>query len=238
MDKTIKDIIVYTDPTSPAAEAIRCLRTNILFLNPGTEIKVVGLTSSLPGEGKSFISANLAVATAQSNKKTLLIDCDIRRGGMTRLLGLKEKEGLSNYLAKKDIDFDNLPTCNIGIDNLDIMPSGPVPPNPAELLGLNSLAAILSAARKKFDIIYLDMPPVLSVTDPMIVSKQADGAVFIVMAEKTHEKAVSRAYNLLKDAGVNILGAVLNKVPRGIGRHYGRYGRYGKYQYGDYYGKK
>jgi len=232
MANLLNDLVTYTDPNSPTAEAIRCLRTNILFLNPSKDIKVIGITSSLPGDGKSFLSGNLALATAQSEKKTLIIDCDLRRAGLSRMFSLHGKEGLSNVLANKEINVEQLPLYDAGIDNLSILASGSTPINPAELLSLDAMNTILSAVREKFDIVYVDLPPILSVTDPMVVSKITDGVVFVVMANATAKKAAIRAYSLLKDANINIMGSVLNKVETGIGSYY----RY-KYKYGDYYRK-
>lgn len=232
MADLVDELVTYTDPNSPTAEAIRCLRTNILFLNPGKDIKIIGITSALPRDGKSFLSGNLAVATAQSNKKTAIIDCDLRRAGLSRLFNLHGKEGLSNALVNREFSVKDLPFYDVGIDNLSVLPSGSTPTNPAELLGLDAMATILSAMREKFDIAYIDLPPVLSVTDPMVISKRTDGVIFVVMANFTPKKAAIRAYSLLKDANINIMGSVLNKVGAGLGGYY----KY-RYKYGDYYAK-
>ena len=231
MPEILTGIIVNTDPNSPTAEAIRCLRTNILFLNIGKEAKVIELTSPAPQEGKSFLIANLAVATAQSNKKTMLIDCDLRRIGLSRVFRLSGKEpGLSSVLIKGKTSLKELPFYDLGIENLSFLPSGPPPPNPAELLERDIMNEVLAIGRENFDIIYIDVPPILSVTDPIIVSKKVDSVILVVMADTTQQKALSRSYSLLKEANVNILGTVLNKVDAGVGGYY----RY-RYRYKYYY---
>jgi protein-tyrosine kinase len=229
----LKNLIVETDPNSPTAETIRCLRTNILFLNMGRASKVISLTSPAPQEGKSFLTANLAAATAQSNKKTLVIDCDMRRMGLSRMLGLGGKKGLSNILAKKEVSLKGLYLYDIGIENLKVLPSGPTPPNPAEILGQEGVDSLLAIARNEFDIVYIDVPPVLSVADPIIICKKTDTTILIVMADTTPQKAAIRTYSLLKEAGINMMGIVLNKVDAGLSGLY----RY-RYRYRYYYSKK
>lgn len=232
MASMFKDIITYTDPNSPTSETIRCLRTNILFLNMGKDSKVISVTSPAPQEGKTFLAANLSVATAQSKKKTLIIDCDLRRMGLSRIFALGGKKGLSNILGSKGISLKNIPLYDVGIENLTVLPSGPNPPNPAELLEQEGIDNILSLVRNEFDIVYVDVPPVLSVADPIIVCKKTDGTILIVMADSTPQKAALRTYSLLKEAGINIMGTVLNKVDAGLSGLY----RY-KYRYRYYYSK-
>lgn len=226
-----EELITYVDPKSAASEAIRCLRTNIQFLNVGKKSQVVVITSSAPKEGKTFVAANLAMVTAQSNKKTLLLDCDLRRPYLHKLFGSSGKEGLSTILSGEALSLEDIPLYDTGIENLTLLPSGPIPPNPAELLDRITMDKILSMAREEFEIIYVDTPPLLSVTDPVIVSKRADGVILVVMADVTPQKAAARSYNLLKEAGANIIGTVLNKVDIGLGGYY----RYRYYRY--YYGK-
>ena len=239
MGKNINDkLILHTDSSCATAEAVRCLRTNILFLNKGEHIKAIALTSSFPGEGKSFLAANLGVATAQSNKKTLLIDCDIRKQGLSNIFGIDKSHGLCDVLVKKEENLliDNIPILSTGIDNLSLIPSGLYATNPAELLSSPVLENIIVKARENFDIILLDVPPVLSVTDPLIVAQKADALLFVVAAHAANKKAVARAYSILKGANLKIIGTVLNRADAGAGGYY----RY-KYKYGGdhgyYYGK-
>jgi|GEM_PF-2459814 len=229
---TKNKLIVYSDPSSPASEAIRCFRTNILFLNPGKSIKVIGLTSSIPREGKSFIVANAAALTAQSNKKTLLIDCDLRRHGASEIFGMQNEKGLSDLLSEEESLLpENITFLDSGIDNLSIMPAGSVSDNPAERLGSPSMDRIISIARQAFDIIYVDLPPVLAVTDPLIIAQKVDALVFVVSVHIASKKSVERAYSIIKKSNIKLMGTILNKVDAGAGG----YLRY-RYKYGDHYG--
>lgn len=231
-----KGLVVSTDPKSAVSEAIRCLRTNIQFLNVGKKSQVVVITSSAPQEGKTFVAANLAIVTAQANKKTLLIDADMRRPHLHKIFGIGGgKEGLSTALSGEMSSLKEVPFLDTMIENLTLLTSGMVPPNPAELLEGGTFNKLLSMAREEFDIIYVDTPPLLSVTDPIIVSKRADGTILIVMADVTPQKIATRSYSLLKEAGVHVIGTVLNRVDTGPGGYY-RYRYYYKRYYGSYYG--
>jgi len=239
MEKNISDkLILHTDPSSPTSEAVRCLRTNILFLNKGEYVKVIALTSAFPGEGKSFLVANLGVATAQSNKKTLLIDCDIRKQGLSNIFGVDKSKGLCDVLLKKkeELSIDNIPVVDTGIANLSLIPSGLYASNPSELLSSPVLEHIILMARDNFDIIFLDMPPVLSVADPVIVAQKVDALIFVVAANTTNKKAAKRAYSVLKGANLNIIGTVLNRADAGAGGYYRYKYKYGG-DHGDYYGE-
>lgn len=229
-----EELIVYADPKSATSEAIRCLRTNIQFLNVGKKSQVVLLSSAAPQEGKSFVTANLAVVTAQSGKKTVLMDCDMRRPHLHKLFGILPEKGLSSVLAEETVSLKELPFCDTGIENLVLIPCGPIPPNPSELLGHEIMDKLLSVLRERFEIIYIDTPPLLTVTDPILLSKKADGVILIVMADFTPKNAAIRSYNCLKEAGANVIGTVLNKVDVARSGYY-RY-RYYKY-YKSYYGK-
>jgi polysaccharide biosynthesis transport protein len=228
-------LIINDDPSSPAAEAIRCLRTNILFLNPDFTNKVISFTSSIPGEGKSFLCANLGAAVAQSKKKTLLIDCDLRRKGLSNIFGMENAKGLYDALGKEkeyeNILINDIPISSTNIDNLSLIPSGLYLHNPAELLSGVVLDKIIMLVKEKFDIVVVDLPPVLSVTDPLIVAKKSDSLVFTVGANVSKKKAILRTYNILKSGNVNIMGTVLNMADSGIGGYF----RY-KYRYGNNYG--
>lgn len=238
MADKLEALVVSTDPKSAVSEAIRCLRTNIQFLNVGKKNQVVVITSSAPQEGKTFVTANLAIVTAQADKKTLLIDADMRRPHLHKIFGIGGgKEGLSTTLASEPSSLKEVPFLDSMIENLTLLTSGMVPPNPAELLESQNFNKLLSIAKEEFDIIYIDTPPLLSVTDPVIVSKKADGTILIVMADVTPQKVAVRSYSLLKEAGVNVIGTVLNRVDTGPGGYY-RYRYYYKRYYGSYYGSK
>ncbi|MFC1807687.1 CpsD/CapB family tyrosine-protein kinase [Candidatus Omnitrophota bacterium] len=226
-----KDVVTFYDPTSPLSEAVKCLRTNLQFLIKDKQNDVIAITSAAPKEGKSFVIANLAVATAQVNKRTLVIDCDMRRPTIHKLFGIKCKEGLSEVLQAKERDLAEVSIYDSGVENLAILPCGSIPINPAELLETDALDNLLAMAREEFDVIYIDTPPVLSVADPIIISKKTAGIILVIMAQSTMEKAALRAYAMLKKSGANLLGTVFNRVEtRAVGGYY-------KY-YGYYYGKE
>ena len=219
MASPLENIIALSDPGSVTAEALRYLRTNILFLDQSRNIKVIAVTSPLIGEGKTFIASNLAAATAQSDKKTLLIDGDLRHMGLSKLFGLGESSGLSNILKNKELTsgeflLKDMPIHDIGIENLAFLPSGPAAPNPSELLSMRSMDRILTLARQEFDIVYIDISPVLTVTDPILIAKKTDGLILVVAERMTNTKAAQMAYNILKDANVHIIGTVLNRAEK------------------------
>jgi capsular exopolysaccharide synthesis family protein len=202
-------------------------------LSAGKKIQIISITSSVPKEGKTFITVNLAAVTAQSKKKTLLIDCDMRHPSVQKLLGLDAKEGLSTILTKGESDLKAVPFYDSEIENFTILPAGPIPPNPAELLESDTMNKLLANVRNEYDFIYIDNPPLLSVTDPLIMAKKSDGVILVAAACVSAKSAVLRSYNILKDTDINTIGTILNMSDVGM-RGYGKYG-YGHYGY--YYGK-
>ena len=231
-----KKILVLSDALSPAAEATRCLRTNILFLNQG-DCKIIGITSAVPREGKTFLISNTAALTAQSGKKTLLIDCDIRKHGLSNMWGVQHAKGISDLLSGDNpLLLEEGYLMDVGVKNLRILPAGMARANPSEQLGSVSMDKVLSAARQLFDIVYVDVPPVLAVTDPVIMAKKMDALIFVAAAYHANKKSVERAYKMLKEVGANIIGTVFNKIDAGVFGYY----KY-KYTYGDqsgYYSDK
>ena len=215
------------NPASPVSEAIKCLRTNTLFLNNDNSLKIIGFTSSIPGEGKTFLTSNFAVAAAHGKKKTILVDADIRRHGLSRLLGFKDKKGLADVLESDIESPDDMPIYETGMDNLSIMPSGSLLTHPSELLQSDTINKIFTWLKERYDVVCVDTPPVLAVTDSIILAKKVDGVIFTVLAHSTVKSAVERAYQQLEESNVNILGSVLNRVDTGAQRY--------KYKYGYYY---
>lgn len=194
-------------PGSRDAEAFRSIRTTLLFgVKDGN--RVVQLTSSQPGDGKSTVAANLAIAIAQSGKKVLLIDADMRRPTLHGLLGLNQEIGLAEVLLG-EIEWENAiqPT---SISGLTLLAAGTAPANPAELLSADKLAPLMEAARAEFDLILIDTPPVLAVSDPCIVSPYADAAMLVVRMAKNNRKTVERSLDLLRSHGVRLAGVVVN----------------------------
>ena len=214
-------------------EAYKSLRTNISF--SGEDVSVIALTSSVPNEGKSAVSFNLAESFAEDNKKVLYIDADIRKSVTVARYGVDvETKGLSHYLTKQSELEDVIYETNI--PNFNIIFTGQAAPNPAELLGNSRFKKLIEAAREQFDYVIIDCPPLGSVIDAAIVAKECDGAIIVIETDNISYKVVQRVKKQLEQSGCKILGAVLNKVEMG-GKGYGYYGKgyYGNY-YGRYYG--
>ena len=222
-------------------EAYKTLRTNVSFSLTGEEkSKVVLVTSSLQSEGKSITATNLAISYAQTDRKVLLIDCDLRRPKMSRLLQLNNPVGLSNVLMDPYLAGEAI--VSTGLPNLDVMLSGDIPPNPSELLSSARMSRLLQELRKEYDFVILDTPPVNMVIDAVVLAPLTDGVLFVVRANQSERGAVAHAVEQLEYAKAKILGFVLNGVDLentsyGYKKYgYRRYGRYGyrRYGYGGY----
>ena len=202
-------------------EAYKSLRTNVIFSMTGEqESNVLQVTSSMPSEGKSTTAANLAISFAQNGKKTLLIDCDMRKPKLSRLLGLKSKKGLSNVLVKPD--EWNQAILATQQEGLSAMTAGDIPPNPSELLGSKRMQDLIMILRKEFEYIILDTPPVNIVTDAVVLSPVADGTLLVVRAGQSERGAVHRAVEQLSRTDTKLLGFVLNGVEQEV-HPYGAY---------------
>lgn len=204
-------MITDYDSHSPIAEAYRAVRTNLQFASAGNDIKFISFTSATPNEGKSTTVANLAITMAQDGKRVLLIDADMRKPVVHRRFGLPNK-GLSNYIAMK-VSFDNIVQREV-IPNLDILASGPVPPNPSELLGSERMKEFMAEIKEQYDYVFIDMPPVLAVTDAAILSSKVDRVVFVVKSGADSPDELKLAKTSLEQAGANIMGVILNAVPQ------------------------
>lgn len=213
------ELVVANSPKSPEAEMFRSLRTNIQFMNADSEKKVMQITSTIPGEGKSYVTANLAVAFAQINKKVLIIDVDMRKGRQYSLFNLNPRPGLSNFLSGVvDSDFmldkDNIesyiqPT---DIENLFVITSGSVPPNPSELLVSNKMGKIIDCIIDKFDVIIFDAPPCLIVADALILARLVDFNLIVCAQNITRMEDLNKAKNALENVNGKVAGVILNKV--------------------------
>lgn len=213
-------LIVHDQPQCQAAEAFRSLRTSLQFL-PAERLKAMIVTSSAPGEGKSTCSCNLAIALAKTGKRVLLVDADMRRPSVAATFGLPRGRGLTNLLAGRASDDDVIhPTT---IDGLSVVPTGPLPPNPAELLEQPTTGEALERWRGHFDHIILDTPPALVVTDAIVVGRKVGQAVLVARAGESRDKPMQRAVGLLREAGIEILGVVLNDLAPRQGTEYGYY---------------
>lgn len=220
-------------------EAYKTLRTNTMFALAGQEgCKTVVVTSSLQSEGKSITALNLAISFAEAENRVLLIDCDLRRPKLARLLRKSSRAGLSNLLLDPSLLVEAiLPS---GIERLDVILSGDIPPNPSELLGSARMSALLAQLREKYDYILLDTPPVNMVTDAVVLAPKSDGVLFVVRAGRSERGPIAHAVEQLGYAQAKILGFVLDDVTTSSGSYgYGKYKRYGygrSYGYGYGYG--
>lgn len=207
-------LFMIDDPKSVPAESIRLLRTNIEFASATRELVTISLTSASPGEGKSTIAANLAVALAQAGFITAIIDADLRRPTQHRIFELQNDRGLSTLLAypEREWKWASHPTM---LPNLTVIPAGPIPPNPADLLSLDRLRQILADLRTEVDVIIIDSPPVLAVSDPLIIAAHVDGVALVTIGGKTRLDTLKRAAQVLQRGAPRILGVVLNQQADG-----------------------
>ncbi len=228
------DFITHYDSRSPVAEAYRAIRTNLQFSGAGKTLKTIVFTSAIPNEGKSTTVANLAITIGQDDKKILLIDCDMRKPVIHRRFSLLNR-GLSNCFAE-DLPLKEVIQADV-FPNLDIVTSGPIPPNPAELLGSKKMKALLQEAAEMYDYVFLDMPPVLAVTDAVLMSSlmssQTDGTILVQGSGDISPDEGKQAKELLEKVHANILGVILNKVPQ----HH-KSGYYYYYYYDENHNKK
>jgi len=216
-------LISYFDAKSPITEQYKILRTNLLSLNKGKPPRTITITSSIHAEGKSVTALNLAISMSQAmNKpKILLIDCDMRRGRLTKYLGIEQTKGLSDVLSGRASLEDVL--FNIDIENLTFMASGPYPHNPVELLSSDYMKRLLAETRLKFDHVVIDTPPLIPVTDPGIVGALTDGVILVVQAGRTQRAVVNRATELLHQAQSKLLGYVLTNIEYHLPEYLYRY---------------
>lgn len=213
--------IVEKKPKSITAEAYRTLRTNIQYSSFDKEIRVIVVTSSEAGEGKSTTAGNLAISFSQAQKKTIMIDCDLRKPSLHKKFRISNMTGLSDLIKGKETLKDAVHEYN---EYLDILTSGKLPPNPSEMLGSKAMENLLEKLKEQYDIIVLDSAPLQAVTDAQILSTKADGTIIVVRAEKTKRDSVKQAKELLEKVDANILGIVLNGVENIRKKYYYYYG--------------
>jgi capsular exopolysaccharide synthesis family protein len=204
-------LITVSNPRSPIAEAYRTLRTNLEFSNLDKSLRAIVVTSAGAEEGKSTTLANLAVTIAQSGKKVILVDADLRRPTQHQIFGLKSSPGLTD-LVRDETMLANPPLQETAVPNLQVLTSGPTPPNPAEILGSKRMSEILDALLQRADIVLLDAPPVLAVTDAAVLSNKVDGVLLVVSAGKTRRENAKKAQTQLEKINARVIGAVLNNV--------------------------
>lgn len=217
-----RKLVTVSDSKSIISEQFRTIRTNITFSIPDQKLKTILITSSTPGEGKSTIAANLGVVYAQEGKRVLVVDGDLRKPTLHQTFKTFNKIGLSNVLAKSATFYEAIQVTFV--EGLDVMTSGPIPPNPAELLASNALDLMIHDLKKDYDMIIFDAPPLLVVSDAQILANKCDGTLLIANTGVVEKEAVVKATATLANSQANTLGVVLNNYvfPR-------------QHQYYDYY---
>ncbi len=224
-----KELIVQRSPKSPIAEEFRTLRTNIQFMNSQKSLNTLLITSTMPGEGKTWVSSNLAITFAQAGKKVVLIDTDMRKGRIHKLFQVNAIPGLSNFLSgidetnkgeKEDIYKYVRRT---EINNLYIITSGNVPPNPSELLASEKTVNMLEKLKEAFDIIILDGTPSLLVTDSIILSRIADSTIIVTAHKQTKKDSLQKVKKSIENVGGKIAGVVFNKIPVNVAKYESTY---------------
>jgi capsular exopolysaccharide synthesis family protein len=207
--KTSPTLVAF-DANSSAAEAYRVLRTSVLLSAAGEPPKTILVTSGQPGEGKTTTVVNTAISLAQLGARVLIIDCDLRRPSTHKMFGLDHSRGLSTVLAR------NVPVEEViqrlPVANLSLLPCGPIPPNPAELIISEKMKSLLKELGEKYDHILIDSPPLMNVTDPVILSTMVDGVILVVHGGKSTRDMVRRARQELGAVGAKVFGVVLNNV--------------------------
>ena len=222
----MNELIIIERPYSSFSEEIKRVRTNIKFSSVDETPKVIMTTSSFPGEGKSFISANLGAAFALNDEKVLIIDCDLRKGKQNKIFGItnSDDEGFSNLLIDKNWE-ENLSKFvkKTKVKNLYLLPTGPFPANPSELLETKKCKKIIDALKDKFDLIILDCPPVLGLNDSLVISAYADMTLLVVKHKDTKLESVSKSKKSLENVGAKKIYAILNQIDSKDNPYYSGY---------------
>jgi len=231
-DTSQSELVAHISPRTPVAEAFRSIRTNIQFTSVDKQPRVILVTSPSPSDGKSTVAANLAVVISQSNKKVILTDTDLRRPRVHKVLGLSNRHGLTELFVQPEINLEGV-VQESGVNNLMIMTSGGIPPNPSELLGTEKMEAIIGKMLEQFDTVIIDSPPVLAVTDASVLVSKVDGVILVVKPGQTKLAAIRQSAHQLERAGANVLGVVLNGIELKRSRYYYYY-QYRGYYYSYY----
>ena len=212
-----KELVTHLDPKSPVSETFRTLRTNIQFMNSNRRLRSLLVTSTIPGEGKSWVASNLAVTFAQAGKRVALIDADMRKGRLYSIFGVEPRPGLSNYLSGY---YENQESVNIDkylkqtdVNNLYIIPAGNIPPNPSELLVRRQMRNLLEQLKNQVDLVIIDGTPSKLVTDSVILSRIVDSTLIVSTHNQTRKDDLERVIKDVRNVGGNVAGVVYNKIP-------------------------
>ena len=215
-----RELIAHRDPKSPVSEVFRTLRTNIQFMNTNNKLKTLLVTSTLPSEGKSWVTANLAVTFAQAGKKVILVDADMRKGRQYTIFEVSPRPGLSNYLSGFDSNTGEEISEDLAnyiqetqVPNLYIIPAGNIPPNPSELLISPKMVSLLDRLKELCDLVIIDGTPCELVTDAIILSRIVDSTVIVTAHKQTKKDDLQKIVTNIQNVGGKIAGIVLNKIP-------------------------
>jgi capsular exopolysaccharide synthesis family protein len=220
-------VILRDQPLAAPSEAVRRLRTNLQFIDIGNQSKSIVISSSIPGEGKSTIAINLAVSLADAGARVILVDADLRRPSIAEYLGIEGGVGLTTVLiGRAEVEDVVQP---LGKTSLDLLPSGQIPPNPSELLGSVAMADLLERLSASYDMVLLDSPPLLPVTDGVVLSNLAGGALVVVGVDRIHRPQLQQSLESLETAGAHVFGLVMNKIARREAAAYGYGSGYAAY---------
>jgi capsular exopolysaccharide synthesis family protein len=217
-----RKLVTSANSKSVVSEQFRTLRTNINFSMPDKELQTILFTSASPGEGKSTVAANTAVVFAQEGKRVLLIDADMRKPTVHYTFHMTNTLGLSNLLTRQANLEEVIKTSDV--ENLQVITCGPIPPNPAELIGSRTMDKVMEEMKSRFDIIIFDAPPVLSVTDGQVLSNKCEGTVLVMSAGQTEKEGIVKAKEALVSSQANLIGAVLNNFKLEKDHYYQYYG--------------
>lgn len=216
--KPIQDNVARIDPQAPVMEFFKTIRTNIEFSSIDSKLRTISITSSSQGEGKSSVLVNLALSFALIGRRVLIIDADLRRPSIHRSFSVSNRRGLTNALLGHD-DCKNY-VLTTPYENLTIMTSGPIPPNPAELLMSEAMAHLIESARAEYDMVFIDCPPAGIVTDAAIVATKVDGTIFVARSGFTDKRLLSQATDHLKQVQAHVLGFIFNGVEQDSDDYY------------------
>jgi len=212
----MSELIVIDKPTSAFSEAIKTVRTNLKFSSVNRKVKTIMVTSSVPSEGKSFVSANLAAAFAQFGEKVLLIDCDLRKGRQNKIFEVANDSslGMSNLLIEENyLRYCQNYVQKTNVENLYLLPAGTFPPNPSELLASERCLNLIKLFREQYDVIILDCPPLTGLNDALVVSSYADTSIIVARYKHTPMELLEKSKKSLEAVGANLAGVILNQIP-------------------------
>jgi capsular exopolysaccharide synthesis family protein len=230
-----RDLQAHLHPRSTAAEGFRTIRAAISLMPRADKFRILTVTSTIPSEGKSLLASNLAIVTAQTGLKTLLVDADLRRPSVHKAFQLHSPIGLSAYLTEEITRFDEC-IHSTEVPNLDVVCCGSIPSSPSELIGSKRMMQFLQEVRLRYDRIVLDCPPVSAVSDPLVLAAKSDGVVFVTKFNKIRREMARRTIQRLQDAGIHILGVILNDIDfEGKDSYYYSYYYYQNRYYASHY---